>query len=228
MNEEKNSNKGAIFEQSPSKMKYKLPIVTIAVIALALKILDISSIFTFYNPLNNTLTTYKLTPYMPPVITLILNFIDLLPFILFLFYVLKFYNKDKAEFLLPLLFAINAAGEIYVVSFAFFDALDYVKYVIVAVMCLLLLVGSMCKKYNRQIMCIALVVLIAVMLISFLITVPMYINMNDARLFSEGGYIFTMLSSFATYLAAIAFYVSMLLLVLKNKISVISKIKSKK
>ena len=203
-------NEQIVEESIESNLKCKRPIIIFSVIALIVKIIDVLLGFPWIGVDENgkmkiisNLLDGKL------VLSIIFNgLLVVLPFVLFLIYILKFYNSLYGTFLIPAIFAIQAIK----IGLSSYTAWN----LIVLVILLLLFIGSLIKKHNRKIIIIASAIMSVLMFIDLLGCISQGITylMND----EIADFVTLLMLGVAYYIAMLFLYVAIFLFALKNDI----------
>ena len=251
--EVQNETSVEVSETPSNKLNCKTLIVSLSVIALVLQIVSvISSVMNngmwnvkdIISILNSEAVFFeRLSMILEPLFELIFRSLEVLlrsfllyvlPIVLFLVYILFFYPKRKAGFLIPIIFSIPLILvfiEIYYFSYLYLDDISNFRAIAELLWLLLfiaavviLFVGSIKKKHKAKIMSISLIVLFSMTLIEFLFSVPYIVRSIMDYIFErEAIYIadnfFFIIYCFSYAVALPMFYFSQLLFVSKNEIS---------
>ena len=158
MNEKSFEVQNESLVEKANELNFKRPIIVLSSIALIFYIINvICGFFGVYIDENGKveiLSFFGGEFALSNMLYIFKQLLFVLPFVLFLIYVLKFYNDLDRSFLIPAIFGIQAIQQA--------SSLNTFWNVITFVMCLILFVGAFLKKYNRKIIIISSAIIFAI------------------------------------------------------------------
>lgn len=210
------------------ELQFKAPIITLAVMALVYHVLSCVTYFVYYTwRYSYSLGgRFELTASFPNIERLIEFFINVAPFILFVIYLLKFYKEFKATILIPIIFGLKAFSSLYNNILGAVDGFFTVENLIFEIPLIIaftLTAINALKGLSKK------AFLIIAVVIGLLLQVRSAINLiQNLDFYLEYElYLYLFTSPFAIF-GTTAFYVSLLLFGLKNRIPAICSVSSKK
>lgn len=206
----------------------KTPIVILSLISLAFTLLSSITYFVYFEPnYSNGDFRYEIATYFSSVLSLMSFALSIVPKVLLVIYVLKFFKEFKATIVIPAIFAAIAVSPLISVinSFVFgsdFTVANLIMNIVVIVTFTMATVSALKGLSNKIFIVIPTVLGLILNLFSLL------------SIFSIGGYYIRngmylyLVTSPASIIASTTFYIALLLFGVKNRIPAILSVSPEK
>ena len=171
---------------------------------------------------NELIHKYKFTFDCPNFGEIFFLLLELIPVILFVIYILKFNNKQKSTFIIPIVFSIIPFKHLFSISFFFNLRYDYFLFLPFPIKCIVLIAGilatiSAIKGFNKKVFIV--IAMSALFLLDAFAVLRIILDLG--ALFEHHNY-FLFFKLLVNIIGIIASHASLLLFALKNKIPSLS------
>lgn len=200
-------------------LKYKKLILLLSIISLIFTVLGCTTYFLDYiGHFRNNDILYELAFHFPSVFELISFLLYIAPCVLFLLYIIKFYNELKAAAIIPLIFGLIAVTPLtfYIREIILYKHNIYLgnlRYDIPIIVTFSLAAISALKGFSKKIFLI--IAIMAGLIVEFAVTINMFKNISW---FIENGLYYSIFTRSSYIIGTITFYIALLLFDLNNRI----------
>lgn len=209
-------------------LRYKTPVLLLSIISLVFTVLGCTTYFLDYtwNFWNDNIP-YDLAFHLPSVFELISFLLDIAPCVLFLLYIIKFYNDFKATFIIPLIFGLIAVTPLtyYIrdIIFKYNIFLGNLHYDIFIIVTFVLAAISALKGFSKKIFLI--IAITTGLIVEFLVTINLF---KTISWYIENGLYYSIFTRSSYIIGTTTFYIALLLFGLKNRIPALLSTSPKK